>query len=72
MSAGIALLVSSVIASAAFGALVTYCCLQIRRTTAEMSLLTSAERMRHEREQRAAWINPHARPLPDAPRQPVR
>jgi Tfp pilus assembly protein PilE len=72
MSAGIALIVCSVIATVALAALVTYCFLEIRRANAGEGLLTSAERLEREREQRAAWINPHARPLPDAPRHPQR
>ena len=69
MSTGFALIICSFVATIAFGALVTFCCLQIRHSTAQASLLTSAERLRQEREQRAAWINPHARPLPDTARQ---
>ena len=69
MSTGIALIICSFVATVGFGALVTFCGLQIRHSTAHASLLTSAERLRQDREQRAAWVNPHARPLPDALRQ---
>ena len=66
MSSGIPLIICSVLATVAFGALVTFCCLQIRQATVGASLLTCAERLRQEREQRSAWMNPHARPLADA------
>ena len=70
MSTGIALIICSFVATLAFSGLVTFCCSQIRHSTTEASLLTCAERLRQERDQRAAWVNPHARPLPDAARHP--